>query len=316
MSRVPKVASQSSKDEKDVPYDFTANDPFDRTTPIRYVLPQLVASADFMQSIRDFQVKADEIAIWFVGQNGFLLKDSSNLLIGIDLYLTDSCAITFALFPFRLNRQLPIFIEPEDLRIDIFVTTHSHQDHADPETIRRMNKAGTIFVGPYDSLRIYRESGIPDSSQRLIHPGQIMDLSATVQMQATFALPTDATDLNHTGVLLDFANGVRFYNTGDTAYAEHLSTLLPSGVDVCTICINGGFRNLAAAQAAVLVNAIQPRVAIPCHYDMMVNNVGSPQMFRAALELAGSTAEFVVLPYYEPWIYQSRNTKDERVKNG
>jgi L-ascorbate 6-phosphate lactonase len=309
------AAARSSKDEKAAPHNFTANDPFDRIAPIRYVLPQLIASADFMQSIRDFRVKSDEIAIWFMGQNGFVLKDCSDLLIGIDLYLTDSCAITFAHWPFRLNRQLPIFVEPEDLRIDIFVTTHSHQDHADPETIRRMNKAKTTFIGPYDSLRIYRESGVPDSSQQLVHPGQIMDLSATVQMQATFALPTDATDLNHTGVLLDFANGVRFYNTGDTAYAEHLSTLLPNGVDVCTICINGGFRNLAAGQAAAVVNAIQPRVVIPCHYDMMVNNVGSPQMFRAALELAGSTAEFVVLPYYEPWIYRRSNTKDELVRN-
>jgi L-ascorbate 6-phosphate lactonase len=309
------AADLSLKKERVLPYNFTANDPFDRTVPIRYVLPQLIASADFMQSIRDFQVKSDEIAIWFMGQNGFLLKDSSDLLIGIDLYLTDSCAATFAHWPFRLNRQLPIFIEPEDLRIDIFVTTHSHQDHADPETIRRMNKAKVTFIGPYDSLRIYREAGVPDDSQRLIHPGQIMDLSVKVQMQATFALPTDATDLNHTGVLLDFANGVRFYNTGDTAYAEHLSTLLPNGVDVCTICINGGFRNLAAGQAAAVVNAIQPRVVIPCHYDMMVNNVGSPEMFRAALELAGSSAEFVVLPYYEPWIYRSLNTKDELVRN-
>lgn len=308
-------AARSSKDEKAVLYDFTANDPFNRTAPIQYVLPQLLASADFMGSIRDFQVKSDEIAIWFMGQNGFLLKDSSDLLIGIDLYLTDSCATAFPHWPFRLNRQLPIFIEPEDLRIDIFVTTHSHQDHADPETIRRMDKATATFIGPYDSLRIYRESGVPDNSQRLIHPGETIDLSATVQLQATYALPTDATDLNHTGVLLDFANGVRFYNTGDTAYAEHLSTLLPNGVDVCTICINGGFRNLAAGQAAAVVNAIQPRVVIPCHYDMMVNNVGSPEMFRAALDLAGSTAEFVVLPYYEPWIYRSLSTKDEFARN-
>jgi L-ascorbate 6-phosphate lactonase len=308
--------SPSSKAERDVPYDFSTNDPFDRAAPIRYVVSQLIASADFMQSILDFQAKPDEIAIWFLGQNGFLLKDSSNFLIGIDLYLTDSCTAAYAHLPFRLNRQLPVFIEPQDLHVDVFLTTHSHQDHADPETIRRMEKSKTTFIGPYDSLRIYRESGVPESSQRLIHPGQIMDMSPTVQMQTTFALPTDATDLNHTGVLLAFANGVRFYNTGDTAYAEHLSTLLPHGVDICTICINGGFRNLAAEQAAAIANVIQPRVVIPCHYDMMVNNVGSPQMFRAALELAGSTAEFVVLPYYEPWIYRNSSTKDESARTG
>jgi hypothetical protein len=42
-----------------------------------------------------------------------------------------------------------------------------------------------------------------------------------------FALPTDATDPNHTGMLCTFANGIRFYNTGDTAYAERLADLQP-----------------------------------------------------------------------------------------
>lgn len=305
-----------TKDEKSIPYDFTANDPFNRIAPIRYVVPQLISSAGFMQSIRDLQVKPDEIAIWFLGQNGFLLKDASNFLIGIDLYLTDSCTAAFAHLPFRLNRQLPVFIEPEDLRLDVFLTTHSHQDHADPETIRRVAPSKTTFIGPYDSLRVYRECGVPEASQRLTHPGQIIELSPTVQMQTTFALPTDDTDLNHTGVLLTFANGIRFYNTGDTAYAEHLSTLLPHDIDICTICINGGFRNLAAAQAAAIANAIQPRVVIPCHYDMMINNVGSPQMFRTALELAGSTAQFVLLPYYEPWIYQSPGAQNQAAETG
>jgi len=39
---------------------------------------------------------------------------------------------------------------------------------------------------------------------------------------ATFALPTDDTDLNHVGILLRFANGITFYDTGDAAFAERL----------------------------------------------------------------------------------------------
>ena len=51
------------------------------------------------------------------------------------------CASTYAHLPYRLDRQLPVFIDPEDLDIDVFITTHSHQDHADPETIVRMEKS-------------------------------------------------------------------------------------------------------------------------------------------------------------------------------
>jgi hypothetical protein len=37
---------------------------------------------------------------------------------------------------------------------------------------------------------------------------------------------------------------------------------------------------------------------------MMINNVGSPDMFRTALHLAGSNALYHRLNYYEPWIYR------------
>jgi L-ascorbate 6-phosphate lactonase len=288
---------------------LTRNDPYDRSAPVQFVVEQLINSKDYMRSIRDFSVPEDALAIWFLGQNGFLLKDATALLVGIDLYLTNSCATTFAHLPFRLDRQLPIFIEPEDLDIDVFITTHSHDDHADPETLRRMTKDETIFLGPFDSMRVFEKCGVPKSASRLIHPGESSALSATTKVQATFALPTDATDLNHTGMLLEFANGIRFYNSGDTAYAERLEALLPRDIDVCTICINGGFHNLGPSQAAAIVTAVQPRVVIPCHYDMMINNVGSPDMFRTALQLAGSTAGYQRLNYYEPWLYR-RNEAD------
>jgi L-ascorbate 6-phosphate lactonase len=292
-------------------YDFTANDPFDRVNPVRLVVPRLIESAEYMRSIRGFVVKRGELAVWYMGQNGFVVKDASGLLLGIDLYLTDSCAVTYAHLPFRLDRQLPLFIEPEDLDLDVFLTTHSHQDHADPETIRRVPKASTQFVGPYDSLRIYRGNGVAEEQMQLIHPGQTLELSRDVQVTATFAFPTDTTDLNHTGVLIDFASGIRFYNTGDTAYAEGLAALLPTNVDVCAICINGGFHNLTHEQAAAIVKAIAPRVVIPCHYDMMVNNVGSPEMFRVALQRADTKAEFAMLRYYEPWVYRKNASSQQ-----
>src|SRR5271165_3716429 len=163
---------------------FTRNDPFDRFAPIQLVIPRLMDSADYMRSIREFRVPADAIAVWFLGQNGFLLKDSTGLLIGIDLYLTNSCAGIFANLPFRLDRQLPVFIEPEDLDIDVFITTHSHADHADPETIRRLSRRDEItFLGPFDSMRMYRECSVPESRCRLIHPGEAARLGSSITVQ-------------------------------------------------------------------------------------------------------------------------------------
>ena len=284
-------------------YNFTMNDPFDFARPVSLVVQPALASAEYMRTIRGFHVPPGSLAIWYLGQNGFILKDATSPLIGIDLYLTNSCAEDFTGLPFRLDRQLPIFIEPEDLDIDVFVTTHSHRDHADAATICRVPKrAHMLFAGPFQSCKVYEQCGVLQHACRLLHPGESLELG-NATLTATFALPTDDTDLNHSGVLLQFASGLTFFNTGDTAWAERLPALLPSGVDICAVCINGGYHNLMPEQAAAIIKAISPRVAVPCHYDMMVNNVGSPAMFKVALQRAGVTASFRMLRYYEPWLY-------------
>jgi L-ascorbate 6-phosphate lactonase len=288
------------------PYNFGMNDPFDRTAPIRLVTPRLIESRQYMSGIREFSVPGDAIAVWYLGQNGFILKAPDGLLIGIDLYLTNSCASKFADRPYRLDRQLPVFIEPEDLDLDVFITTHSHDDHADPETIRRVRSDGaTRFLGPFDSIRVYRECGVAEECCELLHPGECIDLGTSVRVRGTFALPTDATDLNHLGILLTFSNGITFYDTGDTAFADVLEALLPKDVDVCAICINGGFHNLSPMEAAAIVKVLRPHLVVPCHYDMMVNNVGSPSMLKVALQVLGSDAEFVLMKYYEPRVYRA-----------
>lgn len=290
-------------------YEFSRNDPYDRNAEIQLVLPPLIPSRVYMESIRAFEVPADGLAIWFLGQNGFILKSAAGPLIGIDLYLTNSCAAQYARLPYRLDRQLPIFIEPEDLDIDLFLTTHSHDDHADSETIRRFtSRRQAQFVGPWESVEKYKSSGVPQARCQVLHPNQTLQLDGPTQLTGTFALPTDNTDLNHTGVLIRFANGITFYNTGDTGYCELLESLLPKGPDLCAICINGGFHNLDPLQAARIVKAVDPSVAIPCHYDMMINNIGHPDPLRTALCLLGSTATVQVLDYYQPWVFQRTHT--------
>lgn len=290
-------------------YNFTRNDPFDREAQIELVLPPQIPSRVYMDSIRAFELPSDSLAIWFFGQNGFIVKTCKGPLIGIDLYLTNSCAGLFAHLPFRLDRQLPIFVEPEDLDIDVFVTTHSHDDHADSETIRRFTSSRQAqFIGPWESVEKYKRCGVPESACRILHPNQTIQLDGPTELTGTFALPTDNTDLNHTGVLIRFANGITFYNVGDSGYCELLGSLLPKGVDVCAICINGGFHNLDHLQAARIAKAIDPVVVIPCHYDMMINNIGNPDMLRGASGLVGSKAQVQVLDYYRPWLFRKGQT--------
>lgn len=260
-----------------------------------------LTSAERMENIRKAEIGPESLGIWFLGQNGFLLKTSNGIRIAIDPYLTNACGEKYASSPLDLSRVIPTPLEPEDLDVDVVLISHSHEDHLDEATLRRLPCTPWI-IAPFQAMQHVREWGISEQKQILLHPSESLKLLG-VNIEGTFALPTDDTDLNHIGLKCTFDNGITFYNTGDTAYAQQLEDLLPKDVDVCAICINGRFHNLSSSDAARLVKTIRPNVVIPTHYDLMACNQSDPENFRIALLHADCTATYCRLGYDEPLIY-------------
>ncbi|MBH91061.1 MAG: hypothetical protein CMG67_02995 [Candidatus Marinimicrobia bacterium] len=286
-------------------YNFSLNDPFDKDSPIKLVTPVLKSSKDFMKSILEYNLDNNSLAIWSLGQNGFILKSPDGKTVCIDPYLSNYCAEAdkYKHFKFRLDRQLPIFIDPEDLDVDIIITTHSHDDHADPFTLSKI-KNKTIFIGPWEAFERFKSCGIDEKYCFLIHPNQELKVKG-VNIFGTFSLPTDYTDLNHMGFIIGFDNGISFYNSGDTDYTNLLGLAGQFRPDIASICINGGFNNLDNMDAVKITKMINPKVVIPCHYDMMVNNTGNPLIFESFLEAEKCNSKFELMAYYEPYIYNN-----------
>jgi L-ascorbate 6-phosphate lactonase len=237
-----------------------------------------------MQEIRAMPVARGTVALWWLGQNGFLFKTAEGTVVATDLYLTDSC-VGIAPAGMNLARQVPVPIPPEEVDADIYVCTHSHQDHADPETIERLRRKNTMmFVGPHLTCEIYQRCGVESGRMVPVFAGQEIEVR-DVTMRTTFAMPTDDTDLNHVGYVFSFGSGPRVYMTGDTAACELLGSAGRHRPQYMITCINGGFGNLSHDQAALLAKEIRPRAAIPCHYDMFPDNSCDPRQFRAALKL-------------------------------
>ena len=285
-------------------YNFAINDPFDMDADIKLVLPNLMSSINFMKSIKEFEVNKNSIAIWTLGQNGFIIKDNNGTLICIDPYLSNFCEETrnHKKIKFKLDRQLPIFIEPEDLDVDIILITHSHDDHADPYTLPKV-KNDPLFVGPWEAIQKLKSFGIDEKNCKLIHPAQEIEVQG-INIFGTFSLPTDLSDLNHIGFVIKFKNDITFYNSGDTSYTNLLGYAGKFNPDIATLCINGGYNNLDVMEAVRITNLIKPKVIIPCHYDMMINNTGNPLVFESFLNLENSQSEFHLMNYYEPFIYE------------
>src|SRR5207249_11935902 len=103
-----------------------------------------------MQEIREFTVPRKSVAMWWLGQNGFIFKSPEGVVLSTDMYLTNSCAGAYAESGVNLNRRVPALIAPEELDVDIYACTHNHMDHTDPETIARLcHRDATHFIGPH-----------------------------------------------------------------------------------------------------------------------------------------------------------------------
>jgi L-ascorbate 6-phosphate lactonase len=237
-----------------------------------------------MREIRESSVPRGSVAFWFLGQNGFIFKTAEGTVVGTDLYLTNSCAAT-APNGMNMSRMAPVLIPPEEVDVDLFVCTHNHQDHTDPETIERLRHKDTMsFIGPHPSCEVFREKGVESGRIVPIWPDHVLEIR-DVKITGCFALPTDDTDLNHCGFILEFGHAPRIYMTGDTAECDLLASAGRHKPAMIMSCINGGFKNLSHDQAAMLAGKVKARVAVPCHYDMFPDNAADPHQFEAALKL-------------------------------
>jgi L-ascorbate 6-phosphate lactonase len=255
-----------------------------------------------MNDIRAFPVSKGAVAVWWFGQNSFIFKSPEGTLASVDLYLTDSCN---GLVPgLNMSRKVPVLLSPEEVQVDVYTCTHNHQDHTDPETVRRLrNKNTSHFVGPHPSCDVFRLEGIETGRIVPTWPDRELEF-ADLKMTGTFALPTDTSDINHMGFVYQFGNGPKMYVTGDTDYCDLLVGVRKHEPDVVITVINGGFNNLSHWEAADLVGQIKPKVAIPCHYDMFPDNSVDPKQFQATMKLKAPDVAYHELRHGEPWVFE------------
>lgn len=257
--------------------------------------------SSLMREIREFPVPARSVALWWLGQSGYIFKTPEGTLLSVDMYLSDSCR---DLVPgMDLSRKVPVLIPPEELNVDIYACTHNHQDHTDPWTIRGLrNKDTAHFIGPHPSCEVYRAEGVEPG--RIIPAWPACELELRdIQIRGTFALPTDDTDLNHMGYLFRFAGGPSVYVTGDTDFSELLFSVARHKPDIVITVINGGFNNLSHWEAAEVCGRIRPKLAIPCHYDMFPDNSVDPKQFRATLSLRAPGVAYQELVHGQAFVF-------------
>ncbi len=135
--------------------------------------------------------------------------------------------------------------------------------------------------------------------------GRIPCLSTKISGSQERSRPRQIQRTCHIGFVLQFGNGRTIYITGDTDHHELLYSVTKHQPDIVITCINGGFNNLSAWEAAQLVSVVKPKVAIPCHYDMFPDNCSSPSQFRGALNVQAPSATYHELEHGSPFVFSA-----------
>jgi L-ascorbate 6-phosphate lactonase len=235
---------------------------------------------DLSLEIDATEVPPGSFAFWWLAQAGFAFKSHGGTRIYLDAYLSDGVEKAFG---FKRLSLAPI--EAAAVRAEWIVNSHEHLDHLDLDSLPAMAAGNPCcrFAGPLSCAQGYNLCNIPVPRRLVLEPCMTAALDDVILRTARAdhgELSTDALSL-----LLDFGQA-RVLFTGDTALRlDWLRPLLDPRPDVVLPCINGAFGNMGALEAAELLAAAAPRLAVPCHFWMFREHGGDPEVFvRACAE--------------------------------
>lgn len=251
-----------------------------------------------MNRIKGQKLKDHQACIWFTGQSGFIVK-SCDITLAIDLYLSDSVAKVSP----RLTRKYPPPVNPSELDVDIYIVTHDHLDHLDPETIEQYpKKDSTIFVAPRLACKKLESIGIKKENIIKIDSGETETIK-NVEITGVYTIPNSPDAIDTAGYKVVFPNGRNFYHTSDTGLSEVLLECAPQ-TELVLPCINGKWGNMNIEQAATLAMKVKPKYAMPHHYDLMELNSENPETFKYQLNYYDPEIQVVIPKLMEPFIWE------------
>jgi L-ascorbate metabolism protein UlaG (beta-lactamase superfamily) len=176
--------------------------------------------------------------------------------------------------------DLNVYIDPwgvtGDPPADVVFITHAHGDHFDADSLAKVVREGsTKLVAPHDIAAELSGDVTP------VAPGDSGEV-AGIKFQAVPAynvveerLEMHPRSNNWVGFILDLGE-FSYYHAGDT---DHVPELDSVKADVAFIPI-GGTYTMDVPEAAELVKAQSPKLAVPMHYGFVVGTPADAERFK------------------------------------
>ena len=173
----------------------------------------------------------------------------------------------------RINKEKTIYIDPFKIDrnyndADIVFITHDHYDHYSEEDIDKVINENTTIIIPDELLTKLLRKGINKNAIITVEPNKNYMVQG-IKFETISAYNTNKTfhpkENGWVGYII-IINGIRYYIAGDTDITEENRKVK---CDVTFVPV-GGTYTMDFKEAAMLINEIKPKIAIPTHYGSVV----------------------------------------------
>lgn len=175
----------------------------------------------------------------------------------------------------KISKHKVIYIDPFKIEkdyhdADLIFITHDHFDHYSEIDIDKVRKEDTVIIVPEELLVKVLKQGFRQDYIITVDPGDV-EMVSGIRFEAIAAYNIDKKfhpkENSWVGYIIE-VGGSKYYIAGDTDVTEENKKVK---CDVAFVPV-GGTYTMDFKEAAVLVNEIRPKVAIPTHYGSVVGN--------------------------------------------
>ena len=194
--------------------------------------------------------------VQYLGHAGFLLED---LLIDPFINGNPSCPI-----------------KCEDIKCQIICVTHDHPDHlGDTVEIAKQNNATVVTI--FELASQLESEGVKTVGMNIGGTVTVGDWKIKmVEAKHSCVLGSPA------GFILENVRlGKKFYHAGDTSLFSDMRLIGEVGIDVAFLPIGDHF-TMGIADAVRAVEFVQPKLAVPMHYNTFPMIAANPEKFKSA----------------------------------